>query len=348
MRILLGMKDRIAVSTTEAVHASTPLTPNVGWVFWICRGEVVGFILACAMALWSVGLLVNLKSSSAWVSFGEKFVVSPAMAGLAAIVAASIGALALKRQLDHTKTESLHVQKKDAEEAWWEKFEWVTDRILPKDPSHMKLEKSLAIDLLTSLMAMSTEEFQKSAVSGVVEHYLKPVSEPSSVGGEPDIRTEAEAKSVRNYIKASENASVVSGVAQGALTAYEYEKAVMNALSDRDMEFDMFPEYPDPAALTGNRRLRPDAVLHVESKRVILEIKAWEKFRLPAAEMSVARMLVMKAAAAASHGIIITGVDIPARVQDSPLRLDGVRFVQWLPSDGSAVLEQRLRDAIPV
>ncbi|MFH5877276.1 hypothetical protein [Arthrobacter sp. NA-172] len=291
--------------------------------------------------LYAIHLLLLWKPLERWVTFGEAFATSPAMAGLAAVTAAIIGARALGRQLEHAKAEALNARRKDAEASWWEKFEWVTDRILPKDKEKQeKLETSLALRLSTSLLEMSTAEFQREAVNGVIKHYLEKPKEQGifSTGGDTaDSATDPAA--VRAFLAAAQGSS--SQANRVFLSGFLYESEVKAALEAQSIQ--PLSRYdPIAAAVMTELKYEPDAVLDIEDRRVMLDIKGGE--RLP-------RMWARSIAGlsnrirAITHGevdlIVVTNATrIPVEVKDA------LRIVRWVPEDGHEALEVRIREKL--
>lgn len=295
-------------------------------------------LIASALVVAVAGVvLVVWKPWSRWVSFGEDFATSPAMAGLAAVLAASIGARALKNQLDHAQSEARHARRRDAEASWWKKFEWVTDRILPKDKDKQeKLDSELALSLATSLQKMSTANFQKVAVDGVIQHYLLP-KHPSFPQESKD-GTKAsgpDPASIRAYIEASDQTG--SRASSAFLKNFLYVSEVTSALKAQSIALvDRF----DPIAGTAVAAVRidPDAIIEIENRLVLLELKNVQRL-----DPWVLRKLEGRAVALQEHGV--STVLVTSALQQ-PSTANVLPVVSWRAEDGPETLESRIRTSL--
>jgi hypothetical protein len=209
-------------------------------------------------------------------------------------MAAWIAASQLSKQLKHSK-------EKAADEAWWQQFEWVTDRIISSGQKGKKVDtrlpSSLAFDLMTSLSGSARASFQEDAVAGILNHYLKEFITPEAQSQEQDEtpnsdgprtdasdgpRTDASdgllkfasdgptmdaagAKSLRNLIDVLPESS--RAPARSVLKAYEhqeYEQEVLKALRHR---FGASLQTDEEAILGA------DAVIQFGSRRIAIEVK---------------------------------------------------------------------------
>lgn len=306
-------------------------------------------LLALVGGLYLIHLLLLWKPIDRWISFGEDFATSPAMAGIAAVIAATIGSRALKRQLDHTRDEAVHVRAKETEASWWEKFEWVTDRILPKDHGQKILEKPLALALSTSLLKMSTADFQREAVRGVINHYLapdddsdaqKPRSANASRGSESAGKSGDFLHALQEYVKATQGTPGGSGVASTVLMGVLYEIRVREALcslvsfddADSDTRFDL-----------GNA---PDGVISIGDQRFCIEIKARPDLS-PSFVYQVAHTAAGWKHTANMKTVLVTTAEVPPQWRSRNKVLaerwgDSLRIVQWLPEEGAEILVSRI------
>ncbi|MDN3935675.1 hypothetical protein QWJ39_05045 [Arthrobacter sp. YD4] len=353
------------VETSVKIEASgliRPVGKHNPWASWLkahpwVRRTIItfGFVLSVLLGVQVVVLLLAWKHVEVWVSFMRDFVTSPAMAGMAALIAAIIGARSLKRQLDqtkrqadHTQAEAVHARAMDAEASWWEKFEWVTDRILPKDPKQEKLAKPLAIGLLTSLLNMATAEFQRGAVDGVIEHYLAPENDEGQQKPGPSSKDyDAELRALRSLVDARKNSAAGSSAAEGALRASMYEQSAFDALQSvwqlgNELQF-------LPRLRVGERHFIPDAILNLDGRRMILEFKAWTKFQHSGADRVLDMFSRALPVVDADRIILITSAPIPPEYAPGGFRanrFENLLLVHWLPEDGSAALEDGIRRAL--
>ncbi|MBG6192024.1 hypothetical protein IWX64_002993 [Arthrobacter sp. CAN_A212] len=205
------------------------------------------------------------KSGQDWEDFGQAFATSPAAAGWAAVLAAVIAALTFNRGLRAERV-------KTAAESWWEKFEWVTDRVIPKDPKQERIAPALAADLLVSLSKMATERFQRDAVSGVSNHYLP--------GGEDGLQSDAPPRDIKTEARSFRNLADVtnSPAASNAALAAEYDSAGLRALEGRWTRLGELEIMPRLQIRPGHFT-RPDALLSLKGRRIMVEFKSWDYLR---------------------------------------------------------------------
>lgn len=243
---------------------------RVVWSLVILIGVIV---VAVSFMLIVVPKALQWKSGQDWEDFGQAFATSPAAAGCAAVLAAVIAAVTFNRGLRAERV-------KTAAESWWEKFEWVTDRVIPKDPKQEKIADTLAADLLVSLSKMATEDFQRDAVTGVSDHYLQKEDDLQQDASPPrDIK--AEARSFRNLADVTN-----SPAASSAALAAEYDSAGLRALEGRWAESGELEVMPRLLIRPG-RVMVPDAVLSLNGRRIMVEFKSWDRFRV----VSLSRVL---------------------------------------------------------
>ena len=311
-------------------------------------------VLTLILGLYLVHLLLLWKPLDRWIAFGEDFATSPSMAGIAAVIAATIGSRALKRQLDHTRAEATRTRRKDAEASWWEKFEWVTDRILPKDEGQKMLEKPLALALSTSLLKMSTADFQREAVRGVIDHYLSPDKEnkPHGTGvtSETTSMPTNDPKSdfvyaLQEYVKAARDTPGGSGVASGVLKDTLYEIQVKEALSS------LLSFADGESAQRFGHGKSPLGIITIGNHELCVETKAWSAIE------SAQVYQMANAAAGWKHAttldtVVITSAEVPVQWRSRNQVLterwgDSLRIVQWLPEEGPEVLVSRIRESYP-
>lgn len=141
------------------------------------------------------------KTGAEWEAFLLRFITSPAAAGAAALLAAIIAARSFAKGLNHTKQEAQANRAKEAAEKWWEQFEWVSDRIVPKDPKQERLHNGLATALLGALEKAASGEFQRGAVNGIRDTYLRGSALPLSEATLGELK--ARLREVRTFAEAS-------------------------------------------------------------------------------------------------------------------------------------------------
>lgn len=294
---------------------------------------VLGAQTLCLFLLW--------RPAQAWVTFGAQFVTSPAIAGLFALTAAIIGAWQISKQLAYTK-------QKAAAEAWWQQFEWVTDRIISsqkKNPA--RIPASLAFSLMTSLSKTATEPFQESAVEGIIIHYLSEFEKQNdgSVGQSdksvPDAAgtmDAAGAESLRNLLDALPTRPATTGLRESArrfLQTFDYEAEVMAALRHQGIEVS-----PSHAKMDAGY----DAIISFGKTKAALIIKV---AITRSSSLFLASEYLQKSVAQAqvACGIIVSP---PTDYGSSPSSRmpPGIHLIEWEPSLGSFELARSIKNLL--
>lgn len=269
------------------------------------------------------------------------------MAGLFAVLAAVIGAWSLHRQLTHTK-------QKAEDEAWWEQFEWVTDRIVSPDGAETekatkakdRLPKSLAYNLMTALSKSARADFQEAAVAGIFRHYLRDAAPPEQDGtatsDEPRMDA-TEAESLRALLAVVPDDSTSSETAHRLLNAYdryrEYEDEVQRALRHR-----FGPDHSEPSA----RDFGADAILEIGSHKLVIEVKQSIPSR-SILQKTIDRLRSVISREGANAGIIVTPpLSLTPRADEiEELRKDRIHLIEWDPSEMSGALKRKIQETIP-
>ena len=131
--------------------------------------QSIAFALT-ALAAGVLGGLIVLSANGAAdnpaVGWFGGWLKSPGFAGLGAIIAASIALIGISLQLGASR-------KRDRDAAWWQSFEWASDRALPRKPSELALSFDAALDRLNALATAARTDIQKYAVRGVVDELLR-------------------------------------------------------------------------------------------------------------------------------------------------------------------------------
>lgn len=283
---------------------------------------------------------LHWKSGEKWEDFLQDFVTSPAAAGCAAVLAAVIASVTFNMGLRHSKEEAQATRRKEAAEAWWEKFEWVTDRILPKDSRQERIAKPLAADLLVSLSTMAAEEFQREAVLGITNHYVLKIENDTALSS-PDRDVNAEARSFRNLAE-STNSAAASSVALAA----EYEQAGLQALSatwEETNELQILPTI----ALHEGRTIRPDAILNVKGHRIVVDFKAWNRFHPASVDRTTNHFELAISQNILTDILLVSMAELP---EDFSHARNNIHVIHWSISEGAEKLTSRilaLVDALP-
>lgn len=181
--------------------------------------RIIAWVLIAAALIGIIPLALQWKSGQAWEDFLQHFVTSPAAAGSAAVLAAVIASTTFNRGLQHSKAEA-------RDKAWWEKFEWVTDRIVPKDPKQERLASGLALSMLGSLEDSSDEGFQREAVAGIKQTYIQGQQTSLSTA------TLGELKAQLREVQTFADSSWHSGEVSNNIRSYAYRLATSVALRE--------------------------------------------------------------------------------------------------------------------
>ena len=137
-------------------------------VFWVILPNLVDQ---------SVKAFIFLHTEARVQSYLGRFLVSPAMAGLAALAAAVITASVLAAQVRHTKM-------RDKEENWWKRYEWITERAFPsKKVDSNPVPQAFAIVVLNQLESEKKTDLQgKACGSFITEIFRVGVTIPAPEG----------------------------------------------------------------------------------------------------------------------------------------------------------------------
>lgn len=308
------MQDNIDVAPKKRL-------PN--WLYWGAASYAGALLLVVSVQ--ALCLFFLWRPPADWVSFLSRFATSPAIAGFAAVGAAIIGAQALARQLAYAK-------EKAADEAWWEQFEWVTDRVMPQDGSDSKLARPLAVDLLTSLVNSARASFQKDAVGGIMEHHLSPSGLAEEDSSQQPAIDEKEASSLRNFVKASKNAPRAATPALRALAAFDYEARGLEGLIGLGLD------------VVARSKGFPDAILTSGKKKIGLEFRlsgasagAWGKLARAMADLSVR--------AGAEKCLFITDAELSPSSLEA-IAAEGVSIVVWDQDTGAEELKRLIQKVV--
>ncbi|WP_229586562.1 hypothetical protein [Kocuria sp. CCUG 69068] len=127
-----------------------------------------------------VGMRIS-RAGWGWDVAATEFLTSPGAAGLAAVIAASIAAAMLNRQIKSTReaddTRLNHDKEIEENRTWWESFEWVTSRALAKRSDDPELPPELAMSFLVDLQKWAPNDTQKTACGILVGHLTQSVAE---------------------------------------------------------------------------------------------------------------------------------------------------------------------------
>lgn len=251
---------------------------------------VVAGALGGLIILW-----VNDAAGNPVVGWFGKWIKSSGFAGLGAIVAASIAFVGISLQLQASR-------ERDADSAWWQSFEWASDRGLPRDSSELRLSFEAAVDTLNALATAARTDIQKNAVSGVVDELIR--SNESRARGQVSIASDLEAQP----------------------TVPDVEEPVLDFSAGT--EPDQTGAEPDPDRADSNSDGAPAAVLRyvleqvgtaAESRRA--NASAYEAGVLRALEHGYGRVLRLRGGAAGDAIVRTRNRELAVEIKWSPNRI---------------------------
>lgn len=279
-----------------------------------------------------VQAVVGWKSSPEWEAFLIRFVTSPAAAGAAALLAAIIAAGSFARGLKHTKQEA---QAK----AWWEQFEWVSDRVVPKDPKQERLHHGLATALLGALEATAGGAFQREAVAGIRHTYIRGTAIPLNEASLGELN--AQLREVRTFAEASWIDP--DQQLQTHFQSYSYLLEMLVALRSTWKPEDVI--LMPPGALPAKLPSKAHAVIRTRRRRVVVSATSARNLHMvfrAGQERLRNHMTVLQA-----DCLVVVTLNTPQRgvleyLDSNP----GTYIVQWHPDEGPAALRERIETHI--
>ncbi|MBD8538049.1 hypothetical protein [Frigoribacterium sp. CFBP 8751] len=197
------------------------------------------------------------------------------MAAFAALAAALIAFLGLRKQVQVSQS-TLDHQRQDAKQlAWWRTFEWASSRALPSGERDIPLPHSVTIRTLERLVNEATTKVQEAACSGVIDvlsAQVLPVVDEDVNESATEARRDSSAavEALVSYVEASGGTAAASARAEAAVyeprvAAAMYEGKVLAALSALSADIRVFREPPISNS-------RTDAVAEVSGRPVAVEI----------------------------------------------------------------------------
>lgn len=285
-------------------------------------------------------VFVDNPSRTDWL---EKFFLSPGAGGLAAVLAATIGALALNRQLDHSK-------RTEREKSWWQSFEWVAARAVPANKEDIPLPRATSIDVLTSLTTWVSSETQSKACQGLLDELLEPTNTarqedekrtPTAVDAsepEEDATLDRINAAVARYVETTAGTPAQSAIARAVL----YEAAVLFALSEVPLkEGETFRREGHIRTPASRPTPAPDALFESASARLVVEVKAWTN---PVALNRIRETAKLKDRYPGHKIMVISPLDIGAAVQTAIP--EGIRFLPWKNEEDTSNLIEAVRSEL--
>lgn len=266
---------------TDKPHRRSIATTRV---LFIVIGTAIG-------VLGTVVVQDALRVQTDWVVLGA-FLTSPGFGGLCALGAAAIAFVGISRQIAASReaTEKQIAASRDATEkqvavsrdasvrqhkvendrAWWQQFEWVSNRAIPIDTNHEKLPFAVVVSALQALERAAGEAVQKRAIRAVMD-----VAAANDGGsGSPEEQSEGRAAAEREALSAFVSQTSSTPASSPAALSRLYELEVADAL--QRIGDGLWEVRIDPASTryggSGARVVRYDAAVVMRGRRVGIEI----------------------------------------------------------------------------
>ncbi|MHA7304303.1 hypothetical protein ACX80E_03515 [Arthrobacter sp. TMN-49] len=237
-------------------------------IYWLIPVSLISMVVGAYLAICLA--TANLAGLGQWL---RDFAQSPGAAAFAALAAAVIAFNGISRQVSVSRQSLAHQRESSMAGAWWDMFEWASDRAIPSRSDYQPLPKSVSIRTLQRLADDATSDIQAAACAGVIDILTKRID---SASAEPDYgdnqpaqagNDESTFEALASYVESNRGTPAASAVAEAAVYENEVLKALIG-LSWDDPTVKIFPNppsAPDPGF---------DATAEVNGRRVVIEIKA--------------------------------------------------------------------------
>lgn len=302
---------------------------------WIAAG--VGFTTAVISAVIVVGIDRTERAPlGAWLS---DFAKSPGLAGLCALLAASLTLWGILRQVATSRRGIEHQQEAESNRAWWGRFEWAATRAVPASKDDNPLPFNAVLSTLTALTEAAKDDVQRTAIGAVMEVAADLDARPHK-SNEPTNENELPAyeevppagdrtiQALQNYVRAAGNTPARSVMVEAHLYEYQVIEALSRLLSPENVHIT-----PD---LLGRR---PDAVVTHRGKRIVIEVKAYRKGRGLGSKVA-AQIRPLIAMAGADAGLVVAPIELQFETQNR--ERDNILGVAWVSPEDDAVLLRAL------
>jgi hypothetical protein len=236
-------------------------------------------LLAITLAFGIADVLARLAmqnlDAATWGPALRRFLTSPGAAGVAAVVAATIGAVGLHIQLAHTKS-------KDRSQAWWTKFEWATERAVPSTAGDTAVPTSLSINTLNSLQESATDDLQRRGCGGFVDHLvtltrsertkIRDMQRPNADFLSIETESDSKFNALKSYVQSTAGTQASSLAAEYLVQEWEYEAQVLTAIGELHNGKSIIRVDSDRLLPRGTRAGDYAAVCEFEGQEVVVAI----------------------------------------------------------------------------
>ena len=310
-------------------------------------------LLAAAMA--TVAILSIARPHrwglGVWLS---DFAKSPGLAGICAVAAASLALWGILRQVKVSQAGLEHQRSLEQDRSWWTRFEWAATRALPSSPEDKALPYPAVLTVLTALLEGATNEVQRTAVGAIIDVAARTSNDTAAhtsddSHGSPTPAAETLASdsvadssddmqrllALQLYSAASANTSARSSTVEAQL----YEASVYDALH---RIFGPENVTITPALKIDGRVVRPDAIVDVQDRRVLVEVKAFRRPNALLGRTIEGKVAELAQLAGADASVVVAPTDL--RVSDIGIE-NGLSSVRWEDANDDEALRNAIASA---
>lgn len=305
---------------------------------WIAAG--VGLTTAVISAVIVVGIDRTERAPlGAWLS---DFAKSPGLAGLCALLAASLTLWGILRQVATSRRGIEHQQEAESNRAWWERFEWAATRAVPASKDDNPLPFGAVLSTLTALTEAAKDDVQRTAIGAVMEVAADKSNEPTNENELPAYEEVPPAgdrtiQALQNYVRAAGNTPARSAMVEAHLYEYQVIEALKRLLSPENVRIQPLLS-PENVHIPRGLRM-PDAVVTHREKLIVIEVKAYRKGRGLGSE-AAAQIRPLIEMAGADAGLVVAPIELQFETQNR--ERDNILGVAWVSPEDDAVLLRAL------
>ncbi|WP_434811521.1 hypothetical protein [Microbacterium sp. bgisy189] len=268
------------------------------------------------------------------------FAKSPGLAGVCALVAASLALWGIMRQVEVARHAQRLQQISEARRAWWSSFEWVAARAVPAKSDDLPLPYDVILSSLTALYESATDPVQQRAVGAITDVASEMLDSKDAVGdelpaSESGSTTPSQERRVLEALRAYSAATANSPAESAAVDAQLYEANVMEALQ-------RVTQIEQPIhELGAGYAMRPDALVTVRGARVIVDVKAYTQRGRKIPLQALNQIVHLMEASRAAGAVIVAPVPLGELPQDTRRP---IRSVVWNSPADDQILSAALDD----
>lgn len=318
---------------------------------------VVGLLVGIGLGLCG-GIAWVSANHDAWGAYLRRFALSPGPAALAALFAAVVAVFSIRTSSAASRGTLEHQKATANADAWWEMFEWVSDRAAPADAADRPLPTAVTVRTLERLADIATSEPQRAACSGMIDLLAdefaaeqarraapNPSEDDDKTGGteptatrqteqetESEMTADAALLALASYAAANEGRASASARAEGLAYFNEVNKALLSLSWDhKDVKLFRNPSGAGSA----------DAILQFNGRQIAVSIK-----RTSSVEATTAWIRRERATARSGKPRLLISTTAPAS-SPSEERESRLVVVQWrTPYDNDNVLKAARRASL--